>query len=469
MGDRIVLKLDPCPQAIALICACSNLGLVFIPLSPDTPDARLHHIIQTTDAKLLIQQDSQFISLNDTSIQIGILEGESLHIQGDGSNPRRGISQTILETDLAYIVFTSGTTGQPKGIMMTHKAVLNFYYGLVEHCRLEEDARIGTISPLQFDFSLLDMGLAFGSGSTLVQVPKILVHQPVRFIRYLIENEVTQMNGVPSIWRMVLKHSKEAMKDMQGILKGILYAGEAFAASDIVLLQELLPELRVINCFGQSESVACTFYDVPNPLSPNSEYISIGNGHDGVEMMLIDSQGNEIAKPGEVGEIYLRGSSLFSGYWRNEQATNQVLVPHPLRPFNGEKVFATGDLAFKGAEGEFYFKGRKDLQVKILGNRVEIEEVERVLASQPSVKDVVVVSIQRDDNQLLVSFIVSNEDTQDEQQIRANFLTQLPSYMLPSHIRYVPSLPLTINGKVDRDALSKQFEESFGGEFSFKA
>lgn len=459
VGDKVIIELDPCPQAIAFICACSKLGLVFIPISPDTPDARIHQIINLSEAKLYIQSVQQMRMLNIESIMTGTIKGNVLHIQAKPSSTIFTSIDTVLETDLAYIIFTSGTTGLPKGIMMTHKAVLAFYQGLVHHCQLADDFRVGSISPLQFDFSLLDMGLAFGSGATLVLVPKILVHQPVRFVQYLATHKVNQMNGVPSIWRMVLKHMATDLKSLRGILKSILYAGEAFPVPDMFLMREQLPDLRIINCFGQSESVACSFYDVEHPLPADTEHISIGYGHAGVEMLLFDEDGKEIHEPWVTGEIYLRGSSLFSGYWKNEQATVQALLPHPLRQFNGERVFVTGDLAFKGSNGEFYFKGRKDLQVKIRGNRVEIEEVERVLSSQPSVQDVAVVVCVRRNSPLLAAFVVPKDDTLQEQQLRAYCFTQLPSYMLPTHIFFVSHLPITINGKIDRKYLKSQTEQ----------
>lgn len=450
-GDRIVLELHPCPQAIALIAACSMLGVVFVPLSPDSPPARVQHILATTEACLHIRAASPTASWAPLQ---GNLEGDSLQIEG--TLPSTSVKSSILETDLAYIIFTSGSTGRPKGIMMTHRAVLSFFRGMVCACGLEPDARVGTIAPLQFDFSLLDMGLAFGCGATLVQVPRNLALMPKRLVQYLQQQRITQMHAVPSLWRMLLRHGEAEVAQLQH-LQSILFAGEPFPIADLVRLQSLLPHVKIINCFGQSESIAASFTEVPNPLPPDTENLSIGFAYPGAEMLLLDDRKQVIQQPRQVGEIYLRGASLFSGYWRDADATAAALVPHPLRPENGEKVFRTGDLAYKGTEGELYFARRRDWQVKILGNRVELEEVERRLATHPQIVQAAAIAIRQQGELTLIACIVSGESPPTSQEIRQFCGETLPKYAIPTTIHVLETLPVTLNGKVDRQALQQMW------------
>ncbi|MBR8829376.1 MAG: AMP-binding protein [Gomphosphaeria aponina SAG 52.96 = DSM 107014] len=444
-GDRIVLELDPSPEAIALIIACSSLGLVFVPLSPQTPKPRVEQILATTEARLHIRtQVGHFWP----EIPQGILQKVTLQINRPLPPHSRSPKHPVLETDLAYIIFTSGTTGQPKGIMMTHRAMLAFFRALVNYCQLEPAARIGTIAPLQFDFSLLDMGLALGRGATLVQVPRNFL-KPKQLVEYLDKNQVTQMNSVPSLWcQLLLPHAAEAIGNLQH-LKTIFFAGETFSIPHLLHLQSLLPHLRIINCFGQSESIACSFTDVPNPLPPETKNLSIGFAHPGAQMLLLDSQQQEIQEPGKIGEIYLRGATLFSGYWRNLEATKSVLIPNPLRPFSQEKVFRTGDLAYQGSGGELYFVGRRDLQVKIRGNRVELEEIEHRLMAHRAVTAAAVIT---HNDTLLIAYIVSDPQP-TAQELRLFCGETLPNYMIPAEIHYLEALPTTINGKIDRKAL----------------
>ena len=338
--------------------------------------------------------------------------------------------------------------------MMSHRAVLAFFRGLVDHCGLGPSARVGTFAPLQFDFSLLDMGLAFGSGATLVQVPRILFHNPKQLLGYLNETRVTQMNSVPALWRAILRHAGENLTQLRH-LEAILFAGEPFPIADLIRLRASLPSLRVINCFGQSESIACSFTDVPIPLPPETENLSIGFAHPGAEMLLIDPQGQEIRDPGIVGEIYLRGATLFLGYWRDPNATAEALVLNPLRPLSGERVFRTGDMAYKGPIGDLYFCGRRDQQVKILGNRVELAEVESRLCAHSGVDQAVAVATRYQDDTKLIAYVVRKKDgpavTRDELHLFCK--SNLNSYMIPTLIKFVDTLPINSNGKLDRASL----------------
>ncbi|WP_019503644.1 AMP-binding protein [Pleurocapsa sp. PCC 7319] len=454
-GDRIILELESCPQAIALIIACSLLGLVFVPVSPETPPGRLAEIVVTTEAKLHIQESSneQNIS-NSDQILLGFLDGNSLHIPDTLPTEFRSRRRPVLESDLAYIIFTSGTTGNPKGIMMTHRAVIAFFRALVNYCQLSSPARIGTIAPLQFDFSLLDMGLALGSGATLVQIPRKLTLIPPKLLRYINRHQITQLNCVPSIWKLLLHYAAQDIAKLQH-LKTTLFAGESFAIADIIQLRSLLPQVRIINCFGQSESIACSFTEVPNPLFPDTKNLSIGFAHPGAEMLLLDEEQNEINQPDQIGEIYLRGANLFSGYWRNPEITNKALIPNPLNPLSEEKVFRTGDLAYKGSKGELYLAGRRDLQVKIMGNRVELEEIERRLREHPRIAQVAAIAQNNQENTTLAAFLVveENKSVPTAQEIRLFCGETMPNYMIPPEIHFLDNLPLTINSKIDRKAL----------------
>ncbi|MEM9276823.1 MAG: AMP-binding protein, partial [Cyanobacteria bacterium P01_F01_bin.143] len=458
-GDRIVLELDPSPQAIALIAACSLLGLVYVPVSPENPPERVKQILEITGAKLHVVGSSEkdIGIVNSPQGLQGWLEGNALNIQGRLLEKFHSRKSCVLESDLAYIIFTSGTTGIPKGIMMTHRATLSFLRALVNYCKLNSDARVGTIAPLQFDFSLLDIGLALGSGATLVQIPRQLSLLPPKFIRYLGLHQVTQLNCVPSIWKLLLNYVPKEIAKLQN-LRTTLFAGEPFAIADVLKLQSLLPQLRMINCFGQSESIACSFTEVPNPLTPDTKNLSIGFAHPGAEMLLLDEQQQEINQPDQVGEIYLRGANLFSGYWRNSEATQKALIPNPFNSLSGEKVFRTGDLAYKDSQGEFYLVGRRDLQVKIRGNRVELAEIEGKLREHPDINQACAIAINHQENILIAVFLSldNNKKAPSAQHVRL-FCQDLPHYMIPSKIYFVDKLPQNINGKIDRKLLVNKF------------
>lgn len=461
IGERVILEFDPSAEAIAIMIACSMLGLIFIPINPDTPQERLQSIINRTGAKLHIQKGNLRTLTSELEVVQVFLAGSQLIIPQSMQLRNNTFSSKLLDTNLVYIIFTSGTTGQPKGIMMTHRAVLSFFEGMNSHCLLPMSTRVGSVSSLQFDFSILDMGLAFGSGGTLVIVSRSLIFQPKRFLEHLHQQKVDIMSGVPSIWKNVLSHQSQSNKDFH--LTTILYGGEYFSARDLRKLQTMLGISRIINCFGQSESIACSFKDLPIPLPDDLDNIPIGLGMHNVEMYLLNEKGDIIREPRVTGEIYLRGSCLFSGYWKEEVLTNSRLILHPAMFYTGEKIFKTGDLAYTDESGQFYYVSRADNQVKLSGYRVELEEVERRIFSHPKVNNVCLIAYEGEKTELH-AFIVLHDLIEDmrsmKKQLRSYCAETLPYYMIPSEFIFLNEFPLNTNGKVDRNAL-KRIQDSY--------
>ncbi|MGC5016842.1 AMP-binding protein [Streptosporangium sp. DT93] len=455
VGDRVVLEADTSAHAVAMLLACSALGLPFIPVSPQTPAGRLRTIIDAVEPALHVQP----------------LAGRRDGIPGSVGTARFGEEGVLVEraprartrhrrhvcgTDAAYIIFTSGSTGRPKGVVMSHRAVIAFYRSLLASGFITADDRVASVSPLQFDLSLFDIGVALGGGATLVPVPRAQLNWPRRFVSHLRDTGVTQVDGVPSIWRPVLRHEPEALSGLADRLRGIMFAGEDFPLPELRRLQGLLPRTRIVNGFGATESMAASFTDVPNPLPEDQERLSIGFALPGSEMTLTDEAGLPIDRPGVAGEIYLRTPSLFTGYWADPEATRAVLVPDPLNPRSGQTVLRTGDLAYRGPGGELYFCGRADSQVQIRGHRVELGEVERTLLEFPGVGAAVALALPRPGGDpILGAFVVMDRDAPplDRVKIRAACADTLPDYMIPE-VTEVEELPYTVNGKVDRALLA---------------
>jgi amino acid adenylation domain-containing protein len=455
IGDRVVVESDTSASAIAMLLACSSLGLTFIPVSPQTPLQRLMTIIESADAALHVQASDGRRADLPPGVATGRFGPGGLRVERL-PKPRKRYRREVVATDAAYMIFTSGTTGRPKGVAMSHRAVIAFYRGMLAHGIVTSEARVATTSPLQFDFALLDVGLALGSGATLVAVPRTVVTWPRRLLAFLRDSGATQVNGVPSIWRPVLRHEPEALAGLTQI-RGILFSGENFPLSQLRRLQQALPAVRIVNCFGPTEAMAFSLTDVPNPLPPGQNRLSIGFAYPGAEMLLIDDAGDPITAPNVVGQIYMRGPSLFNGYWDDEEATRAALVPDPLSPRSGQKVFRSGDLAYRGEHGELYFCGRADSQVKIRGNRVELGEVERRLAEFPGIASAVAFVRHRPGQEPeLSAFVVLDPGVPplDEVALGTFCMRAMPDYMIPRDVKVLKELPVTANGKTDRAALA---------------
>ncbi|WP_326825033.1 AMP-binding protein [Streptosporangium sp. NBC_01756] len=453
-GDRVVIESDNSGSAIAMLAACSALGLPFIPVSPETPSGRLQWILSSAEPALHVQTPAGRREGIPGHIGTGRFGPAGLDVERrPAARPR--LSREAITTDPAYIIFTSGTTGRPKGVVMSHRGVLSFYRGMLRRGIVTPDDRVATTSPLQFDFSLLDIGLALGSGATIMPVPRASLRWPRKFLRFLRDTRATQVDGVPSIWRPVLRHEPEELAGLDQ-LRGILFSGEEFPLAELRRLRSLLPELRVVNCYGPTEVMAASLTYVPDPIPDDMERLSIGSGYPGSEMVLIDEAGASVEEPGAVGVIHLRTPSLFNGYWGDPELTRAALVPDPHDPRSGQVVFRTGDLAYRGPEGELYYCGRVDSQVQIRGNRVELGEVEHRMREFPGVAAAAALVVPRQGGDPVLNAFVVSAGALDKMKLRDFCSQTLPEYMVPQQLHVLDELPVTDNGKLDRVALAAQ-------------
>lgn len=479
-GDRVMIVSDTSAQAIALVLACSSRGLPFVPVSPETPAERRATIVRLAEPALCLAAGTGGTAVTGgtagvagtggvagttgTTGTTGTDDGEAVGWGRFGPEgitvprppvPRVRHRRAVTPGDPAYIIFTSGTTGHPKGVVMSHRAVVSFYRGMLGERFVAAGDRVASTSPLQFDFSLLDIGLALGSGAAVVPVPRDLLRWPTRFLKVLRVTRATHVNGVPSIWRQSLRHVPDQVGALAD-LRGVLFCGEDFPLAELRHLQRLRPTARLVNCYGATESMAASFAEVPNPLPDDVSHLSIGHGHSGTDILLLDSDGLPVTDVGDVGEMYLRSPALMSGYWGDAEATAATLVADPLEPRSGQLVLRTGDLAYRAADGELRFCGRVDSQVQIRGNRVEPAELERRLLEYPGVAEAAAVVVESEGHDCeLAAFVVLAKSSPhvEESTLLAFCLTSMPAYMAPGLIRIMEALPVNHHGKTDRRRL----------------
>ncbi|MGW1278652.1 AMP-binding protein [Streptomyces tsukubensis] len=459
VGDRVVIESDTSADAVATLLACATLGLPFVPVSPGLPDERLRAVIDGAGPALYLQAEDGRRTGIPKPVGTGRFgpHGPTLERAPAPRGPRR--RRTVTPVDTAYIIFTSGTTGRPKGVTMSHRGVVSFLRGVQASGFLTPQDRVASTAPLQFDFALFDIGFALGHGAALVPVPRDRLSWPRRFLSFLRETGATQIDAVPSLWRPVLRHEPGMLAELgeSGTVRGVLFSGEAFPPAELRHLQKLLPGADFINLYGPTEVMAISVTRLPNPLPAGAERLSIGTAVPGAEMTLIGPDGRIVDEPGRIGEIHVRSTSLFSGYWNDPQTTAAALVPDPLDRASGRLVLKTGDLASHGPDGDLYFHGRADSQVQIRGNRVELGEVEGRIAAFPGITGAVAAVLPHQDGEPRLHVFVTpapGSPAPDPKEIAAFVRAALPAYMVPHHLHPVNAFPLTPNGKVDRAALS---------------
>ncbi|MEZ4664707.1 MAG: AMP-binding protein [Caldilineaceae bacterium] len=359
-----------------------------------------------------------------------------------------------IETDLAYILYTSGSTGNPKGVMISHRAALTFVDWACATFNVQPSDRVSNHAPFHFDLSTFDLFATIKAGGTVVLVPASLSVFPRNLADFIAQQEISIWYSVPSaLTRLVLYGQLERHAFPK--LRTVLFAGEVFPVKYLRQLMELIPHAGYHNLYGPTETNVCTWYTVP-PLEPDRvEPISIGRACANSETIVLNEQ-DEIITAGQVGELCVRGPGLMRGYWGLPERTACSLTPYVVYEHLGpEPIYRTGDLVREEADGNYTYLGRRDNQIKSRGYRIELGEIETVLYSHPDVVEAAVIPVPDDEigNQIQAFIVTSDGASLTANAVAAFCAKHLPKYMAPHVVEFCSALPKTSTGKVDKTQL----------------
>jgi len=355
-----------------------------------------------------------------------------------------------IETDLAYILYTSGSTGTPKGVMISHRASLTFVDWSAACAGLGEEDRVCSPAPLHFDLSVFDVFASGKAAACMVVAPENMTVFPARLAGWIDRERVTVWYSVPSVLTMLAEYGNLRESGLS-TLRAVIFAGEVFPAKHLARLMAELPGPRYLNWYGPTETNVCTWYEVPAGAAPTAP-VPIGKACANTGAFAVTADGDRVSKPGQEGELYVRGPGLMSGYWGDAEKTAGVLVAHPFQPARAELAYRTGDLVSLDEAGDWVFLGRRDGLVKTRGYRVELGEVESALYAHPAVREAVVLPVP---DELLGSRLraVISADGLTREEILGHCRRRLPGYMVPDVVEFRRALPRTSTGKIDRAGL----------------
>lgn len=471
-GERVCLYLDKSIESLIAIYGILKAGGAYVPLDPQAPTARLAYIIANAGARILVtgaDKRAQWGALHAGATELStlvVLDADEI----SGPPELRTLTATdvaraavpagsrpmdpVVDSDLAYILYTSGSTGTPKGVMLTHRNCLAFVEWAAETFAITAQDRLSSHAPLHFDLSTFDLYAAALAGAPVVLVPPAVSVFPSEVRRFIETAGITVWYSVPSILTMLVLRGELRPGDLPG-LRTILFAGEVFPTNHLRALTRALPHVRFANLYGPTETNVCTWWEVGALADDDDDPIPIGRGIDNVDVFAVTDAGQRAA-PGEVGELYVRGPTVMAGYLGDPDKTATRLVSHPFGGALIQPVYRTGDLVAQHPDGGYRFLGRRDSQVKSRGYRIELGDIEAAIYRHPAVLECVVIAVPDElVTNRLMAYVTAREPLESAELGRF-CAEQIPDYMIPEEFRHVATMPRTSTGKVDRRALAEQ-------------
>lgn len=436
--DIVALTMGRAIDVIAGMLAILKVGAAYLPIDPEYPERRKNDMLTDSRASFLLTHSG----LEAAGEHVKVLYIDELYTANPEYNENECVEPAA--DDLAYIIYTSGSAGQAKGVMIEHKSVVNFFNGMAEVIDFSEGKKILALTTISFDIFVLEALLPLTRGLTVVMADEEMQKNPRLLADFIRHHDIDMLQATPSMMRLLASCDNEPFECLRG-LKEIMIGGEAFPQSLLDPMRRKT-SAKIYNLYGPTET---TIWSTVSDATAKND-IDIGKPILNTQVYIMD-ESNHPVPAGEEGELCIGGSGLARGYAHRPELTAERFVPNPFVP--GERMYKTGDRVKLLPDGNLQYLGRIDNQVKIRGHRIEVEEVEGALMEHPYIQQAAVASWEdQENNKYLCAYVIAEHELHPG-ALREFLSHSLPDYMIPSYFIRLDHMPYTLNGKIDRKAL----------------
>ena len=464
--DRVGIYQGKSLEMAVAIYGIMKAGAAYVPIDPASPPSRLEYVVRHCGIGVVVSQGSRLAQLQQIAAAgaplrcvVGVSADEPGPVEclgwdqalaaPGGAPPDVG----LIEQDLAYIMYTSGSTGEPKGIMHTHHSGLSYARWAASAYGLHGEDRLTNHAPLHFDLSTFDFFSGALAGAATVIVAEEVLRFPASYAQLLDEERISVCFTVPFAMIQLLLRGALDKRNLSS-LRWFIFGGEPFPTKHLRDLMNCLPSTGFSNMYGPAETNGCTYYNVPALGADANEPVPIGRACPNVELLIVDADDQPVPA-GEAGELLVRSPTMMQGYWQRPDLNSKAFYRRPVFENYSDYFYRTGDLVRRAGDGELHFIGRKDRQIKVRGYRVELDEVEVGLLAHEAVEEAAAFPIANADGARQVGAAVRLRRGAEcsEAELNAYLKARLPWYAVPATIALAEDFPRTSSGKIDRRAL----------------
>lgn len=445
----IIVYLEKSIKVLVSFMGIAYSGNFYSPIDTSMPKSRVQKILEILEPGLVITTRDLSEEFFSFGYNCEYLYYEDIKPIEDSEEVSEILGK-IIDTDILYVLFTSGSTGIPKGVSISHGSVIDYIDWVVDTFEITDKDVFGNQAPFFFDNSILDIYSTMKSGAALYIVPSKLFSQPVPLLEYIHKNRINTIFWVPSALIVISKLKAFRNVDLSGILKRVLFCGEVMPNKQLNIWRKYLPDVTYANLYGPTEITdACTYYIVDREFC-DDEPLPIGKPMRNTDILVLDEKNALISEEGKVGELCVRGTGVSKGYYKNPEKTSEAFVQNPLNDAYEEKIYRTGDLVQYNKNGELIYLSRKDFQIKHLGHRIELGEIETAVSALPEIS--LCCCLYDDKHNRIVLFI---DCDMKKDEISQRLKNMIPEYMIPGKVITIDEMPMNANGKIDRVRLKE--------------